>query len=71
MLRQLRLLGLAILGAALAGCSSLGRVDQSLVNHPAMDLRHPLSPPISSYLAPYGSGDPSARSSGVCTACAH
>lgn len=54
-----------------SGCASLSEVDQSLLNHKAMDLRSSLTPERATYLTTLDIGSLANRSGGVCVACAH
>jgi hypothetical protein len=65
----LRCAALALL--LLSGCASLGEVDQSLLNHKAMDLHTRLTPERATYLTTLDMGSLANRSGGVCVACAH
>ena len=56
---------------AITGCASLRGVDQSQLNHKAMDLNAPLSAEKTGYLTPLGSNLKGAKLSGACTTCAH
>jgi hypothetical protein len=64
----------ALLFLALAltnmNCSSMQEVDQSLVNHPAMDLHTRLTPERSSYLTILD-GNSQGKAVGGCLTCAH
>lgn len=65
---------LILLGVAatqLNGCASLQDIDQSEINHPAMDLHNSLTPGRSSYLTNLGALTQTNKSSGACPSCAH
>jgi uncharacterized protein YceK len=53
----------------LSGCASLAEMDQSLVNHPAMDLHTRLTPERASYLTILDNNS-QGKASG-CLNCAH
>ncbi|MCB0405419.1 MAG: hypothetical protein KDD51_11590 [Bdellovibrionales bacterium] len=64
------LLRLSVVFAVLAGCASMGKMDRSELNHPAMELSNPTLPAQPRHLTNLGTLKQSG-SGGACSVCAH
>ncbi len=68
-LNDLKLFTFFLLSFLLISCSHLAQIDQSQLNHKAMNFKKPIAPLKSSLICPFG-GDSQSTVSAVCTTCA-